>query len=128
MNEIMLQLGSYQFGVTTAAYQTLKRTHEYNWAEQKRFGQLAALQFTGPGNATVTLEGCVYAEHNGGTGQLDDMRALADEGQPQTLVSGLGDIMGEWVIESIQEDASIFAQRGVARKQEFTLQIKQYST
>ena len=28
---VMMQLGSFQFGVTTAAFQTLQRTNEWRW-------------------------------------------------------------------------------------------------
>lgn len=124
---VMMQLGSFQFGITTAAYQELSRRTEYRWAQQDLYGRLPGLQFTGPGEDTMTLDGVIYPEYRGGTGQLNQMRGLAGRGVPQMLVSGLGQIMGRWVIESVDEKQGTFAAYGVARKQEFTLQLRRFS-
>lgn len=124
---VMMALGPYKFSITTAAFQELSRSSEYRWAGQERFGQHAALQFTGPGGDTITLSGVIFPEHLGGAGQVDAMRALAAQGQPQVLIDGMGNIMGEWVIESIQEQGSVFAAAGIPRRQAFTLAIRRYS-
>lgn len=123
---VMMQLGSYQFGLSTAAYQELMRKSGYRWAAQDRFGQYPALQFTGPESETVELSGVVYAEFRGGTGQLDAMRALAEKGLPQRLIDGSGRLLGRWVIESVEETQSTFAAKGYPRKQEFSLHIKSF--
>lgn len=124
MAEIMMQLGAFQFGLSTAAYQELSRSTNWTWAAQSRFGQDDALQNTGPGADNLTLPGIVYPEFQGGTGQLDALRDLADQRTPLRLVDGLGRMRGEWVIEKVDERATIFAQRGVARKQEFTVSLR----
>ena len=123
---VMLQLGSFQFGLSTAAYQDLTRRAGWRWASQDRFGQEPALQSTGPESETMTLSGIVYAEFRGGTGQLDAMRSLASKQVPQRLIDGNGKLLGRWVIESVEEKQSIFAAKGYPRKQEFNLQLKKY--
>lgn len=127
MKEIMLQLGDYQFSISTAAYQNLRRVTEYRWQGQERIHQLDALQFTGKNKDSITLDGVVFPTYKSGIGQLNDMRTLADIGEPQQLVDGLGKVHGLWVIERINEDQSVFAQAGVALRQKFTLQIRKYS-
>lgn len=121
---VMMQLGSFQFSITTAAYQDLRRRTEYRWPAQDLYGRMPALQFTGPGGDTITLTGTIYTEYRGGIGQLDAMRALASRGQPQLLVDGTGRILGRWVIEGIDEGQSVFAAAGRPRKQEFALQLR----
>ncbi len=125
---VMMQLGSFQFGINTAAYESLSRTDEWRWPEQERYGQEAALQYTGPGAASVTLDGVIYPEWKGGLGQLDAMRREAGKGQPLVLVDGLGRALGMWVIESVGETQGTFAAGGVARRIEFSLQLKRYSS
>jgi hypothetical protein len=125
---VMMTLGGFQFGISTAAYQELQRRTEYRWPSQDRFLQDPALQFVGPGADTITLQGVIYPEWNGGTGQVDDMRSLAAEGQPLTLIGGGGTVMGEWVIEGVEEKSSVFAIQGVARKQEFTLSLRKFKS
>ena len=126
MLDVMLQLGDFQFSVSTAAYQTLKRSTEYRWAAQTRIGTHDALQTTGYGPDSITLPGVIYPEHRGGIGQLNTLRAIADRREPLLLASGLGDILGDWVIERIDEDQSTFANRGVPKKQKFTIKIRQH--
>lgn len=126
MADIMMQLGAYQFGVDTAAYQELTRTTEYRWQGQDRIDQHAALQYTGPGSDSITLSGVVFPEYKGGTGQPDALRTLAAEGQPLLLVDGLGYLHGRWVLERIEEQQAVFAQRGLPRRQQFSLQLRKY--
>lgn len=124
---VMMMLGSFQFGIPTAAYQELTRRSNYRWPQQDLFGRRPAVQFTGEGDETMTLSGVIYPEFRGGTGQIEQMRALAGRGVPQLLVSGLGKIMGRWVIEAVEEKQETFAAFGLPRKQEFTLQLKRFS-
>lgn len=123
---IMMILGTYQFKITTAAYQELSRVTEYRWQAQDVFGQLPALQYTGPGSDSITLDGYIFPEYAGGDRQLDIMRRLADEGQPQRLIAGTGRMLGRWVIEKIQEKQTVFAREGQPKRQDFTLQIRRY--
>jgi hypothetical protein len=123
---VMMTLGGFQFGISTAAYQELSRVTEYRWPSQERFLQDPALQFVGPGADTITLQGVIYPEWNGGTGQLDGMRDLAAGGQPLTLIGGTGTVMGEWVVERVEEKGTVFAIQGVARKQEFNLSLRKF--
>ncbi len=120
---VMLQLGSFQFGVTTAAYQELNRRSGYRWPGQDLFGVEPALQYTGPESVTTTLTGTIYTEYRGGTVQLDKLRSLAAKGSPMNLLDGTGRMIGRWAIESVEEVQSVFADAGVPRKQEFTLQL-----
>lgn len=123
----MMRLGSYKFCIYTAAYQELNRTTNYKWGEQAVFGDWDNLQFLGPGEDTQSLTGVVYPEFKGGTGQIDELRALAATGSPQLLISGTGKILGYWVINSITEGQTKFAAFGVPRRQEFTVNMRKYS-
>lgn len=122
----MMTLGGFQFGVATAAYQELRRSTEYHWPSQPRFGGAPAVQFVGAGDDTISLPGVIYPEFNGGTGQLDALRALADTKRPLLMIDGRGNVLGNWVIERVEEGQETFAQAGVARKQAFVLSLKKY--
>lgn len=124
---LMMQLGSFQFGTWTAAYQELNRSTSWTWAEQELFGLAPTLQYTGPGADTMTLPGVIYPEYRGGLSQIDNMRLIAGNGLPLVLVSGLGRILGRWVIDKIDEKQSVFASAGVPRKIEFTLSLRRFS-
>lgn len=124
MSEPMLRLGAYTFSLNTAAYQEFSRTSEWVWAALQRLGQDDALQSTGNGPDTIRLSGVIYPEHRGGTGQMDAMRALGAQRIPQALIDGRGRMLGSWVITRLDERGGIFAQRGVARRQEFEMELR----
>lgn len=121
---VMMQLGTFQFGISTAAYQELDRKTAWRWAQQDVIGTRPALQFTGPGEDAITLQGVVFPEYRGGSYQVEHLRTLAGRGKPQLLVSGMGELFGRWVIESVAERQTVFAAFGKARRQEFTVQLK----
>lgn len=123
---VMMRLGSFQFAISTAAYQELRRRTEYRWASQDRFGLMPALQFTGPGADSITLTGVIFTEYRGGITQINAMRAVAATGLPQSLIDGYGKLLGSFAIESVDEVQKVFAAQGRPRKQEFTLQLKQF--
>ena len=126
MADVMMQIGRYQFSIDSAAYQSLSRSTEYRWARQTQIGANDALQFTGYGPDTIEVAGVIYPHHLGGLGQIDDMRRQAGLGIPWPLVSGLGRVMGLWVIEALTEGQAIFDVRGIPRRQEFTMRMARY--
>lgn len=109
MAEVMMQLGFFQFSLDNAAYQRLSRSAEYRWARQARIGTNDALQFTGLGPETVELEGVIYPHFRGGLKQIDKMRTQASLGLPLPLVSGIGKVLGLWVVEGVTEGQEVFA-------------------
>lgn len=122
-----MTLGSYRFGVASAAYQQLERSTEYTWVEQEVAGRLSVLQYTGPGRDQITLPGVVMPHYRGGLGQLDTMRELAGGGRPLLLTDGLGRVWGQFVILSVDEVQSRFLRGGVPRRQQFTLTLRRYA-
>lgn len=122
----MLQLGDFQFAVSTASYQELTRSTSWRWPGQDRLGQAAALQYTGPGDDTIRLQGVIYPEWRGGFGQVDSLRALGGAGKPLMLVSGLGDVFGAYVIEQVDERQGVFAAAGQPRRQEFSVALRRF--
>ncbi|AQX20258.1 MULTISPECIES: phage tail protein [unclassified Bartonella] len=122
---MMLALGDFIFSVNTAAYQELEMTYDVPWVEQGRLGSKAAFQLPAIANAEYSLSGVIYPNFKGSYGQLDRLRSMAHVG-PHLLVSGKGKIFGKFVILSLDEKQSFFHKNGDPRKQEFTLQLREY--
>lgn len=124
--DIMLALGDFRFAISTAAYQTLKRTTEHRWSAQNRIGRAPALQFAGIGTDEITLTGVIYPHFKGGLNQIKTMRDTASTGKPQLLVDGLGFVHGDYAITRIEETQTHFIKNGIPKKQEFTLSLQYY--
>ena len=132
---MLLQLGDFQFQVSTLAYQELTRASSVRWAVQDIVGNNQRLQATGRNNDTIRLQGVFYpqfaSEVGGavGTESIDHVRDLMNEQQPLLLTAATGDTLGYWVIEELDTGQSLFsAGQGVPRKQTFTIGLKWYGT
>lgn len=123
---IMMQLGEFQFGLDTAAYQTLYRSSSWRWVELARPGNTSILQYGGRDSERISLPGVIYPEWRGGSQQVDAMRQQAERGQPLLMVDGRGRVMGDWVIERIEERQSAFGGRGTPRRIEFDLLLRRF--
>ncbi len=121
-----LTFGSFLFSLNTAAFQTLERDTQYQWAGVPRFGQNDALQFTGPGEDVIRLPGVIYPQYRGGPNQLKQLRALAAQGLPQHLVDGGGNVYGRWVATEIHEGQQYFAAFGQFLRQDFSVALRWY--
>lgn len=126
MSDVMMMLGAYQFGVSSAAYQALQRATEYRWAAQQRIGANDALQFTGYGSDEISVSGVIYPHYRGGLGQVDAMRLQAEIAVPLPLISGTGAVLGLWVVTGVTEGHRTFDRGGAPRAQEFTVRLRRY--
>ena len=123
----LAMLGGFKFSLNTAVFQAIESSDSYRWPAQERVGKLDALQFTGPGGSRKRLPGVVFPDFRGGQGQLDELRALAAQGQPLRLITGQGRVLGLWVVDEIDETQTEFKTDGTPRKQEFVVSIRKYA-
>ncbi len=121
-----MSLGLYVFTRTTAPFHKSKRQTKENWSTANRFGQRPANQHIGPGEESITLDGVIAPSITGGPKNLDTLRSMQSEGKAWILTSGTGDVLGQWIIESVDETRTAFTSDGQARKIEFTLSLKRY--
>lgn len=119
----MMTYGMFVFGVSTAAYQSLQRQTQWRHAAQSRINARPARQYLGPGDDAVSLAGTLLPMFTGGQQNLDQLRAMADEGKAWPLIEGSGYYYGMYVIESLDEDKSEFFADGAARQIEFTVSL-----
>lgn len=136
--DVLMTLGDseaqFRFAIDTAAYQSLTRRTEWRWPAQERLWNDPARQFTGKGNDEITLDGVILPAFRGGIEQIRAMRALADAAlrdgsvaRPLTLVTGYGDVLGEWVITGIEEEQPVIGERGAPLEQRFRLTLAAYA-
>lgn len=122
----LMNLGTFQFEVNTAAYQALRRNTDYRWAKADRLTRSPARQFIGKGDDKITLSGRIYTAHAGGLGQLDQMRSMGATATPLMLIDGGGKVYGKFVILKVTEMQVNFIAGGKPRRQDFTLEIAAY--
>lgn len=138
MMDILMTLGDGQvqfiFSIDTAAYQSLQRRTEWRWPAQERLWNDPARQFTGRGNDEITMDGVILPAYRGGLGQIAAMREMADAAlrdgsiaRPLLLVTGYGDVLGEWVITGLEEEQPVIGPSGAPLEQRFRLTLAAYA-
>ena len=120
---MMLQLGTFQFKTSTAAYQQLQRSDRYRWQAIHGIQRPINYQYMGKGESTIMLNGVIYPQENGGQHQLDHLRGLARSGKVLPLVNGDGRVLGKWAIKNIEETQSLHTKHGEPLKQQFKLTL-----
>ncbi len=129
MRNYMASLGTFQFGIDTAAFKELQRSSTYRWQKLDRIGRKPAQQFIGEDADKITLNGVIYPHWRGGIGQVEAMRTAASLGEPLPLVysfESTGQYCGLWCITDIEETRSVFFEDGTPRRIEFRLSITEY--
>ena len=115
----------FYFGLSTAAFDSLRRQSNYNVATQERLGRPEALQAVNEGGESLTLSGVVFAQMAGMT-QLNALRRIGFQMKPVELIAGHGETLGRWYLTSLSEDQSDLMADGAPRKQTFTVEFKRY--
>ncbi len=123
---VMLALGPFRFEMGHATYQSLAMSQSWRWPEQARIGREPALQFTGREPAEIRLQGVLFPGFDAGLAQVEDMRELADRGEPLQLVDGLGRVWGAWVIVEVGDTRSVLMDNGQPRRVGFEVKLKAY--
>ncbi|GGZ31965.1 phage tail protein [Asticcacaulis endophyticus] len=121
---MMMTLGMFIFELASMPYQELQRRTSWRHAQTERFGARPALQYVGPGEETITVSGVLYGGVIGSYGAIEQIREMADAGDAYTMVSGTGEVLGEWAILSLDEKRSNFFVDGMHRKSDFTIELK----
>lgn len=121
---MMLALGLFVFSLHTLAYQDLQRQLAWRHPSISRVNARPAVQFLGPDDETLTLQGVLLPELAGDSMSLDMLEAMADEGAAWPLLEGTGRIYGLYVITGLSVTRQLFFQDGAARRIEFTLSLK----
>ncbi len=126
MTDVMMSLGSFKFGIETAAYDEMSKQHSWRWADQARIGRKSAQQAIGPDASTLSMKGRIYPHWKGGLGQISALKDLGDAMKPHIMVDGTGRIWGKFVIMKLSETQKHLNEFGQPRRQDFTLELKEY--
>ena len=121
---MLMALGQFVFQLSDLAYSELRRSTTWRHSANSRVGARPALQPVGPGDDEITLSGVLVPEVAGKLSSLALLRAMGDRCDAYAMVDGAGRVMGAWVITHLEENGSAFTTEGVARRTEFSIQLK----
>jgi phage protein U len=119
----------------TPGYETLQRDSQYTWVSNDRLSRDPAMQFTGPGDDSIVIDGRMYPYHFGGLSTIKLLRDAGRSGKPYILArfypltgpGGYGsENLGNFVIMRVRTAESKIGAVGIAHKIDFTIELKRY--
>ncbi|MDD2047325.1 phage tail protein [Pseudomonas putida] len=116
----------YYFNLDTAAFEELRRQTSFRWSGQERLSRSVAQQAVSLGEEKINIRGTIFPTLKGGLGQLQTLRSIGRLLRPLSLISGYGEVLGNWCLTNIDEDQSNLLAGGIPRKQAFTLEFVSY--
>lgn len=120
------KLQPYYFNLDTAPFDELRRQASFRWAGQERLRRSVAQQAVGLGEEKITLKGAIFPHHKGGIKQLTVLRSIGRNLQALKLVTGYGEVLGDWCLVGVEEEQGHLLAGGIPRKQGFTLEFVSY--
>lgn len=121
---MMMSLDEFLFEIGTLPFQQLQQQWEWRFAETERFGARPAAQYVGIGAETVTLTGALYPGIAGDYSSLGRIRGMASRGDSYIMLNGRYEVMGQFTIRRLSLTSETFFVDGVARKADFSLELK----
>ncbi|GHB32967.1 phage tail protein [Salinicola rhizosphaerae] len=120
---MMMVYGMFVFSLSTAAYQDFRRQTQWRNSSLSRIGKRPAIQFLGPGTDRITLAGELYPEFTGGQANLDQLRAMGEQGAAWPLIEGTGRMYGLFTMDSMDEGSDRHFRDGAASHITFSLSL-----
>lgn len=116
--------GDFQFKIKTISQKSLNRILEISWSEIERIGDLPFLQYLGRQKETIEITGTFYPKFSENYKCIDNIRESKLCKTANNLISDTGEILGKFVITSIEETQEYFDATGIAKKIEFSIKLK----
>lgn len=126
MSEQLASLGMFVFGLDRPNYDELQRRTDWRWEGTPRYGARDALQFTGPGRDSITLNGKLIPEIAGSYSDLDTLREMGGSGEVYPLTLGDGTVIGDFVITTVDDRWRNILLGGRARLYDFAIDLEAF--
>lgn len=120
----MLSIADFIFSVySDTDYHQLVRVAESGFSEVQRAAQYPSTQRSGKKLESMTLNGQILGAQGGKA--LDKLRALINS-DPQLLMNGSGENLGQWRVQRVTETSDKLIDDGTALKTTFKVELKEY--
>lgn len=120
---MLAAIGMFVFETNSALFDRLRRSRDWRHDRSDRFGARPASQFLGPGEDRISITGTLVPELVGDYFAIETLARMADEGEAWPLADGLGNVIGTYTIERIDEEKDNFTEEGIARRNAFSIEL-----
>jgi len=120
----LASLGLFVFDLASLPFNELGRKRDWRHARSERVGARDALQFTGPGQDRVSLQGSIVPGVAGSSVSIETLADMAAQGGVHQLADGTGRVFGGFVIQTLDTRGKHIMDGGVPRWVDFTIELE----
>jgi phage protein U len=124
---VTMALGPFMFRAHGFGYSDLGRKLNTSWAQLETAGRFHALQWTGPSEDVVAVNGVLFPREFGGQSTLEGVRLAAQRGIPLPLFTLGGRYFGLQAIHKVDEDRTFVTRTGTPGQNAYSLEMKKLS-
>lgn len=134
MSSPLLALGPHTFHITHLNLQTIKRTTEAKWPSIARFGTHPGRQFTGFGDATMTIGGLLFPEEFNDRDAYEALRQTQMAKKPVAMMGwaagpeAAAEVFAQVVILKIEDTQSNLNRSGQGRQIKYTITLGHFAS
>ena len=93
----------------------------------ERAGNYPAWQLSKMEERRLSISGTLFPATGKGLSARTDLEFLALETEPLPLVSGTGEVLGDYVVLSLNFDHDLLLDNGKAQQIDFTMELAEYA-
>lgn len=136
---ILMHLGPHAFyvpkpGTNSPGFESVQRDSNFTWISQGRLSRDPAMQFTGPGEDHIIIEGRLFPHIFGGLDTLEGLRQSGRAGKPLLLVRFYdleddeisADPIGKFVIKRVKRSESKIGSSHIGNQIDFVLELTEF--
>jgi phage protein U len=120
---VIARLGNVEFSVQAGSFESLQRRTSWRIDRPDPIDGMGTPVFRGRMGDSITLSGVVFPGYVGRLNSVERLRQLGDKGEPLMLADGEGAVYGEWLIEYLEEEATLTTPLGKPRRISYSLTL-----
>lgn len=117
-------LGDFIFSIRGLAHNGVLITSDYKWESVDKVEGLPFFQYLGEKQETVEITGVFYPKFSENYKTISDIKNSNLISKPNNFISDSGEVLGKFIITSIEENQSYFEKDIGAKRIEFSIKLK----
>ena len=117
-------LGDFIFSIRGLSQNGVSIISDYRWESIDRIEGLPFFQYLGEKQETVEITGVFYPKFSENYKTISDIKNSNLISRPNNFISDSGEVLGKFVITSIEENQSYFDKDIGAKRIEFSIKLK----
>jgi hypothetical protein len=120
---VIARLGSVEFSLSAGSFESLRRLTRWRIDRPDPIDGMGIPVHRGRLDDSITLSGITFPGYVGSLASVERLRELGEAGEASLLVDGEGTLYGRWLVEAIEEEATLHTPTGKPRRVTYSVTL-----